>query len=182
MVFGVLNDSSVAKEDGWRSFCGSRDTYERKGIMNLGRTVLFGITPAVCLLGAVAADAFTQTGQSTPPRVLVISANPVDVNSAVYSFEVSISDFRVVNGIPQLRLSTNIVKTKDSQVVRFRDIILHVLPDASSVSILADGQRFVLEASYLDTPMINNEPRRVSTTFGKMFAGGEVGIVVRALP
>jgi hypothetical protein len=130
----------------------------------------------VCM-GIVAAT--TARAEVPLPRSLSITADPLSVEDVRYQFDVTLSDYRVEEGQPQLRVTVSIVKQGTTQVIRIKDIVQWVFADASSVSITADGRRFTLEASYPERAEADSEPRWITTTFGKMFAGGRIGILVR---
>ncbi len=120
-----------------------------------------------------------QVTPSTPPTQLIVFANPVTDQGANYSFEVVLSHYRYVDGVPQIRATTTVVRSIQGQLVRFKDIIQYISPDATSFTLLIDGRKFTLEASYQERSEFNGEIRDVVTTFGKMFNGGQVGIKAR---
>ena len=137
------------------------------------------------LLFAVGSVTETWAVLKTPPVQLIVTPPPCQTDDATYNFQVIMDDFRVVRGIPQLRLVINIQRlpqgrtTTSRDVVQFNSIILVVMQDASSARVKADGQEFVLEANYPDPFDKTGEPRPVQTTFAEMFTGGKVGLTVR---
>ncbi len=141
----------------------------------------------IIMLFVVSGTAATRAAIKTPPAQLVVTPQPVPTDDATYNFSVVMDDFRVVRGIPQLRLVINISRspqglvTSSRDVVSFNSIILVVMQDASSARVKADGKEFVLEANYPDPFDKNREPRPVATTFAEMFTGGKVGLTVRTV-
>jgi hypothetical protein len=116
--------------------------------------------------------------RTLPTSILMVTA-PVQTEDATYSFQVLLTEPRIVEGIPQLKLYTTITKTSGATQIVFQQIVVQVPQDASSVRLKADGEQFVLECSFRDPFDRTAEPRQVATTFGQMFNCGKVGITVR---
>lgn len=135
-----------------------------------------------CLLGS---GSFAGAALRTPPVQLIVQPPPHAADDATYQFEVILEEFRVIRGVPQLRMVVNIQRlpegrvTKSRDFVRFNQIVLVVMQDASSVRVRADGKEFLLEANYPDPFDRTGDPRPVQTTFAEMFTGGKVGLTVR---
>ncbi len=136
------------------------------------------IVPSL-LVGLGMAAAWAQIAQPILPRSMSISTEPVITDTARYQFDVVLSDYRFDQGQAQMRLTVSIVKQSGAQSVRIRDIVQVIAPDTSTVSVIADGLRFALDARYPESPDQDSEVRWVTTTFGRMFSGGRVGILAR---
>lgn len=138
------------------------------------------IIRCIALIGCMGVvPALSVFAEPALPRSLSITADPLPVEDVRYQFEVVLSDYKVEEGQPQMRITVSIVKQGATQTIRIRDIVQWVFADASTVSITADGRRFTLESSYPEQSEGDGAPRWITTTFGKMFGGGRIGILVR---
>ncbi|NQU11882.1 hypothetical protein HQ590_13895 [bacterium] len=137
------------------------------------------ISLSLSLLSVARAGPNGSSTTRTLPTSISIATEPVQGDEATYRFAVALSGYQVVDGVPQLTVTTTITKTAEGAQVSFSAIILQVAQDASSFRVRADGEEFVLEAGYRDPFDRGVQPRQVTTTFGQMFSGGKVGLTAR---
>jgi len=139
----------------------------------------------------------TMAAQPTPPTQLTVKLNPLAVGNVTYHFTTTFSAPKTTRSGTSLYVTTTVVKTVADQTasprdnidtastplptqsVTFRDIVQTIPGNTSSFQVAADGQVFILEAGYYETVAPGVLPRTITTTFGQMFMGGQVGMTVR---